>query len=190
MKYTRVPEDAFKHLQMNAGILADGFNPATGEVENLLGATTGGISFASNPSFSDFGADMDNVPKNTMELMQLEGYDPAASGTFLTVSAASIKSLVGAAKIDEQNAAHIVPRNKLETTDFTDIWMIGDYSDKNTGDAAGFLAIHLKNALNTSGFSIKTVDKNKGQMAFDYHAHYSLASQDEVPFEIYCKEGN
>ena len=58
-KYTRVPADAFEKLQLNAGILVDEFNPETGEFGNILGATTGGINFTTNPSYTDFGEDVD-----------------------------------------------------------------------------------------------------------------------------------
>lgn len=188
-KFTKIPEDAFEKLQMNAGILVDGFTPSTGVIGNLLGATTGGISFASNPTYTDFGEDMDNCPNNMMELKKLEGFDPTMSGTFLTCTPAVIKGLVGAADIATGDNTKVVPRHELLTTDFDDLWWIGDYSDKNTGENAGFLAIHLINALNTSGFNIQSTKNGKGQMSFEYHGHYSMSDQETVPFEIYCKAG-
>lgn len=189
MKYTQIPNDTFEKLQLNAGILVDDFTPATGTIGNLLGATTGGITFASNPEYEDFGEDVDNCPKNTMELKRITGYDPQMSGTFLTVNADTVKRLAAAADIDSIDETKIVPRMELAEEDFTELWWIGDYSDVNTGDGAGFLAIHLTNALNTSGFQITTTDKAKGQMAFEFHGHYSISAPDDVPFEIYCQAG-
>lgn len=188
-KFTKIPEDTFSKLQLNAGILVDEFTPSTGTIGNIMGATTGGITFNSNPTFSDYGEDIDNCPNKTMELMRLDGYDPTMSGTFLTVSAAAIKSLIGTADIDSSDETHIVPRDHLLTTDFKDVWWIGDYSDVNDGTDAGFLAVHLMNALNTAGIQITSSKNAKGQMAFEYHGHCSIDSQDEVPFEIYCKAG-
>ena len=43
------------------------------------------------------------------------------------------------------------------------------------------------NALNTAGFQIQSTKNEKGQLAFEYHGHYSIAAQDTVPFEIYVK---
>ena len=189
MKFTKIPEDTFEQLQLNAGILVDGFDPSTGVIGNLLGATTGGINFTTNPSFSDFGEDVDNCPNKMLELQHLDGYDPSMSGTFLTITPSSIASLVGAADIDGTDSTKIVPRQVLEAGDFTDLWWIGDYSNINTGTSAGFLAIHLINALNTSGFQMQSTKNGKGQMSFEYHGHYSIDDQDTVPFEIYCKEG-
>lgn len=188
-KYTRVPEDTFEKLQLNAGILVDSFTPSTGVIGNILGATTGGINFASNPEYTDFGEDIDNVPNNMMELKHLNSFDPTMSGTFLTCSPSLAKSLIGSADIDLEDTSKVVPRSVLLTEDFDDVWWIGDYSDVNTGDDAGFLAIHLLNALNTAGFQIQSTKDEKGQLAFEYHGHYSIEDQDTVPFEVYVKAG-
>lgn len=189
-KFTRVPEDTFEKLQLNAGIMVDDFTPATGTIGNILGATTGGINFASNPDYTDFGEDVDNVPNNMKELKHLNGYDPTMSGTFLTCSPELAKSLNGHADIDVTDATRVIPRAELLNTDFEDVWWIGDYSDVNTGNNAGFIAIHLMNALNTAGFQIQSTKNEKGQLAFEYHGHYSIEEQDIVPFEIYVKEGS
>ena len=45
MKYTKIPSDTFKKIQLNAGVIVKSFNPATGVAGDLLGATTGGIDF-------------------------------------------------------------------------------------------------------------------------------------------------
>lgn len=189
MKFTQIPNDTFEKLQLNAGILVDEFTPATGVIGNLLGATTGGVSFASNPSYTDFGEDVDNCPNNTKELKHLDGFDPQMAGTFLTCTPSVLKSLVGPADISASDATRVIPRNQLLASDFEELWWIGDYSDVNTGANAGFLAIHLMNALNQAGFQITSAKNAKGQMAFEYHGHYSVADQDTVPFEIYCKAG-
>lgn len=189
MKYTQIPANTFKELQMNAGIITDGFTPATGQIGNIIGATTGGIAFADNMSFTDLGEDIDNCPKNMLELKQLESHEVTLSGTFVTVSASLAKSLAAVADTDSEDATHIVPRNDVLKGDFKDIWFIGDYSDVNTGDNAGFLAIHVMNALNTGGFQIQSSDKAKGQFAFTYTGHYSMEAQDTVPYEIYVKAG-
>ena len=195
MKFTKLPPDTFQKLVLNAGILVDSFTPATGVIGNLMGATTGGISFNSNPTYTDFGDDVDNCPNNTMELKRIDQFDPAMSGTFLTLTAAVVKDLIGAADIAVGDTTHVVPRDHLIEDDFKEVWWIGDYSDINndggTGStqSAGFLAIHLMNSLNTGGFQITSSKNAKGQMAFDFHGHYSLENIEEVPFEVYCKAG-
>lgn len=189
MKFTQVKTDAFQNLQMNAGIICDSFTPSTGTIGNILGATTGGFTFNSNPTYLDFGEDVDNCPPNTWQLKRVSYYDPVISGTFLTISAENAKKLTGGADIPSNDVTHVVPRGSLESTDFSDVWVIGDYSDKNTGQNAGFLAVHLKKVLNTAGIQWTSTKDGKGQFAFEFHGHYDLQNVDDVPFEIYCKAG-
>lgn len=189
MKYTQVRADAFQTLQMNAGIIVDSFNPATGVIGNILGSTTGGFAFASNPTYQDFGEDVDNVPPNTWQLKKILYFDPSVSGTFLTVTASHARSLTGAADVDSDDSTHVIPRNSLKSSDFADVWVIGDYSDVNTGAEAGYMAVHLMNVLNTAGVQWQSNKDGKGQFSFEYHGHYDLADIDTVPFEIYCKSG-
>lgn len=194
MKFTRIPESAFKELVLNAGYLATNFNIETEEEpteEELLGATTGGINFTAVPSFTDFGEDIDNCPKNMKELKQIESWEVKLSGTYVSGSAANVKSMLGAADVTTTSSktSKITPRNDLKDSDFTDLWLLCDYSDKHGTTNGGFCAIHMLNTLSTGGFSLQTGDKEKGQMSFEYTAHYSITAQDTVPCEVYIKAG-
>lgn len=192
MKYTKVPENIFKEIQLNAGVLLNSFTPSTGAVTNtnILGATSGGIKFEATPSFKDFGEDIDNCPKNTKELKKLEDWEVKMSGSFVTVNAASAKSMVGAAdSTTTGGVAKITPRRDLLNGDFADVWLVGDYSDKNGDTNGGFIAIHLLNSLSTGGFVMTTTDKEKGKFDFEFTGHYSINAPDTVPFEVYVKAG-
>ena len=193
MKFSQIPSTTFRNLQLNAGMLLDNFDPATGSIPagtHLLGATSGGINFTATPSFTDFGEDVDNCPKNTKELMRLDNYDVNMSGNFVSADAATVKMLNALGDSSETGGVtKIVPRNELAQADFKTVWWVGDYSDVNTGDSAGFMAIKLMNALNTGGFAIQSGDKAKGQFAFTFKGHFSVDAQDTVPYEIYIKEG-
>lgn len=189
MKYTQIPENTFKTMQMNAGIITTTFEPSTGTIGDIVGATSGGVQFQDAPKYSDMGDDIDNCPKNTKELKRIDSRTITMGGTFVSVSANLAKNLISTADIDSKDATHIIPRDDLLDTDFKDLWFVGDYSDVNTGDSAGFLAIHIKNALNTDGFQIQSSDKAKGQFAFTYTAHYSMKDETEVPYEVYIKAG-
>ena len=188
MKYTKIPETTFQNLQLNAGVLLSAFNPESATVanESIIGATTGGVNFTATPTFSDYGEDIDNCPKNMKELKKLDAWEISLSGTYVTVDANAVKSLVGAA---DATGNKITPRNDLKLTDFTDVWWVGDYSDKNGETNGGFVAIHMMNALSTGGFAIQSSDNGKGNFAFTYTAHYSMDAQDTVPFEVYVKAG-
>ena len=188
MKYTKIPETTFKNLQLNAGVLLSAFNPTSATVadESIIGATTGGVNFTATPTFSDYGEDIDNCPKNMKELKKLDSWEISLSGTYVTVDANAVKALVGAADVSGNK---ITPRNDLKLTDFTDVWWVGDYSDQNGETNGGFVAIHMMNALSTGGFAIQSSDNGKGNFAFTYTAHYSISAPDTVPFEVYVKAG-
>ena len=189
MKFTQIPTTAMEEMQLNAGVLLSNFTPSTAEVSGIIGATTGGIKFSATPTYSDFGEDIDNCPKNMMELKRQESVEVKISSTFVTVTTAVAKKLMAAADIDTSDQTKIKPRNDLKTEDFADIWWVGDYSDKNGTTNGGFVAIHVMNALNTGGFQLQTGDKSKGQFPFEFTGHYSMDAQDVVPYEVYIKAG-
>lgn len=195
-KFTQIPIDTFKKLQLGAGLLASKFNPATGELTaaNIIGATSGGVSFEATPSFSDFGEDIDNCPKNTKELKKLDSWDAKMSGSFVTMDTTAAVSVIGAAAVASDDPTKVVPRNSVNDTDFKDIWWIGDYSDVNDDSSstgkAGFIAIRLISALSTGGFKLQSGDKAKGAFEFEYTGHYSIEHIDTVPFELYIKAGS
>lgn len=189
MKFTKIPENTFKNIQLNAGVLAKSFTPAGGEITDILGATSGGVEFEAIPSFKDYGEDIDNCPKNTKELKRLDSWVVKMSGTFITVTADLGKKLIAAADVDAEDTTHIVPRNDIAQSDFEDIWWVGDYSDENGEKSGGYCAIHMMNGLSTGGFKLKSDDRNKGKFDFEFTGHYSLSEQDKVPFDVYIKAG-
>ena len=188
MKYTKIPETTFQQLQLNAGVLLSNFDPTNGTLSDtaIMGATSGGVNFKATPTYSDWGADIDNCPTNVKELKKLDSWDVSMSGTFMTVTAASARQLVGSADVSGEK---ITPRNDIAEGDFQDIWWVGDYSDKNGDTGGGFVAIHMLNGLSTGGFSLQSSNDGKGQFAFTFTGHYSIKAQDTVPFEVYVKTG-
>ena len=70
----------------------------------------------------------------------------------------------------------------LSQDDFTDIWWVGDRAD------GGFVAIQLKNALSTGGFSLQTTKNGKGQVSVEITGHVSIDAQKEVPMVFYSVE--
>lgn len=192
MRYTKISPNTFAELQLNAGVLLSNFDPTTGAFDidtDILGATTGGMTINCTPTYSDFGEDIDNCPKNMMELKQLDNWECTIGGTFLNVSTNVVKLALGAADIDKTNANKITPRRDVTEDDFTDVWWVGDYSDKNGETKGGYIAVHLMNALSTGGFSLRSGDKAKGQFDVTFTGHVSMDAQDVVPMEFYIVAG-
>ena len=191
MKFRKIPEATFKNIVLNAGVLLSSFTPATPTVDdaNILGATTGGINFTATPSFTDFGEDIDNCPKNMKELKKLDSWEVKLTGTFITSNTSLIALLMGAGDVGTSDTTKVTPRVDVASADFKDLWFVCDYSDKNGENNGGFCAIKIINALSTGGFSMQSADKGKAQFSFEFTGHVSMSAQTVVPFEVYLKEG-
>ena len=188
MKFTRIPADAFRRMVLNAAVIASDFDTATGTLDDadIIGATTGGISFTAAPVYADLGEKVDNCPKNMKELKKLVSWEAKAAGTFVTADTSAAKRLTGAADV---SGSRITPRTSLTDADFSDIWIVGDYSEYNGAQNGGWAAVRLKNALSTAGFSLETTDGDRAKFAFEFTAHGSVSAQDEAPFEIWLTPG-
>ena len=191
MKFRKIPESTFKNIVLNAGVLLSSFTPATPTIEdtNILGATTGGINFTATPSFTDFGEDIDNCPKNMKELKKLDSWEVKLTGTFITSNTSLIALLMGAGDVGTSDTTKVTPRVDVASADFKDLWFVCDYSDKNGENNGGYCAIKIINALSTGGFSMQSADKGKAQFSFEFTGHVSMNAQTVVPFEVYLKEG-
>jgi len=90
MKFTQIPVNTFKEIQLNAGVLLSEFTPSTATLSasNIIGATSGGVNFAATPEFTDFAEDIDNAPKNMKEFKKLDNWTVTMSGTFVSVTPA------------------------------------------------------------------------------------------------------
>lgn len=183
-RFTVIPENTFNALQLDAGVLLKRFNPANPTIadEDIICATTGGINPVCKPTFSDFGEDVDNVPNNMMEFKHLDGWECSIATTSLGTSPELIKMALGCADIDSTDTSKIVPRMDLKQSDFASIWWVGDRAD------GGFVAIQLKNALATEGFSLQTTKNGKGQIAITIMGHVSINAQKEVPMVFYSAD--
>lgn len=61
-KFTKIPQDTFAELQMDAGVLLKNFdpeNPVEPSDADIICATTGGINPSCVPTYSDLGEDVD-----------------------------------------------------------------------------------------------------------------------------------
>lgn len=182
-KFTKVSQDTFDELQLEAGVVLTTFDPSTPTTPadaNILCATTGGVTITCKPTFTDFAEDVDNVPNNTMDFKHIDGYDCSLAFSSVKFNAANVAMAVGASDTTTATGyKKVLPRNSLKSTDFTDLWWVGDKAD------GGAVAVKLLNALSTEGVSITTTKKGKGNMAMTISGHFSLAAQDTVPMEFY-----
>ena len=185
MSFKKIKPTTLEELTMNVFMLVSTFDPETFDFDTgiagstIIASTTGGVTFADTPEFTDFGEDIDNCPKNTMQLKRKEDGEVKLSGNLVTVNAAIVKMLIGAATITGNK---ITPKTDLSTSDFTTLWGLADYGN------GGLIAIKMKRVLNTSGFSVSTTDKNKAQFAFEFTCHKTIENLSDAPYEIYILE--
>lgn len=188
--YTKVAEDAFDALQLDAGVLLSSFDPANPYTapssEDIIATTTGGINPTCTPTYSDFGEDVDNVPNNMMEFKHLDGWDCAMAFTSIKFNAANVAWSLGASESTTVAAGSntagytkIVPRRNVQLTDFKDLWWVGDKAN------GGAFAVKLLNALSTGGLNIQSSKNGKGTNQMTITGHVSIAHQDTMPMEFY-----
>jgi hypothetical protein len=170
---------------VDAGILLSTFDPASPSVQDadIICATTGGINPTCEPEFSDWGEDIDNCPNNMMELKHLDSWNCALEFTPVTVNEETTKLSIGAYDVDTSTGkVTLRAPGLLKSTDFQDVWWVGDKSD------GGFAAIKLKNALSTGGYNLQTNKNGKGELSITLTGHVSINAQDEMPMEFYIGE--
>ena len=192
MKFSQLPINTIEKVQINAGIIVDEFDPTTGVIGTVLAATGGGSEFDPHPTITDWGEGIDNMPAGTWQMAQIDHFEPHLTSTFMTMQPSLARMIQAGATME---SGHIIPSHVLDAANFDDIWLLGDYSAVNTDGGtgstqkAGFIALHLKHAMNVLGFRWKTNDKNKGEFAVDFRAFYDLEDLDDVPFELYVVMG-
>lgn len=185
-RFTTVKLDAFKQIQLEAGVIMKNFNPANPVLNraDILFVTTGGITVTCKPNFIDYYDDVDNMPSNTKQGKQVDYYDCSISTTVLDVSPDGVKTTLAAADIDSNDQTRITPRGELKLSDFQDLWWVGDKAD------GGFAAVQLLNALSTDGFSLKSTKKGKGNTAITLTGHYDENATDTIPMIFYVVDGD
>lgn len=183
MAFKKIKPTTMNELTMNVFMLLVDFDPdsfslASGVIDGskIIASTTGGVTFTDKPEYIDFGGDIDNCPKNTMELKVKKDGEAKVSGNLVTVNSTLFKMLIGAADVTGNK---ITPRTDLSMLDFTTLWGIADYGK------GGLIAIKMKRVLNTSGLSITTTDDSKGQFAFEFTCHKTLYDLEDPPYEVY-----
>lgn len=186
MSFKKISPNTLNELTLNVFMLVSTFNPETFDAtqgivgSTIIASTTGGVTFKDTPTYTDFGEDIDNCPKNCMELKHKEDGTVELSGNFVTLNKDMVAQLMGAADVSSNKVS---ARTDLKSSDFiNELWGLADYGN------GGLIAIKMKRVLNTSGFSMQTTDKAKGQFAFTFTCHKSINSPADPPYEVYIME--
>lgn len=182
-RFVNIPQSAFKAFGIDAGFLLKQFNPDAPAIApaDIITLTTGGINAVCQPTFEDFGSDVDGVPNDLMELKQITGWLCTLTVSALTLNEAFIKYSLGAADTDSQTGA-INPRSEVQLSDFGGVWFVG----RKVG--GGYVAINVDNALSTAGFTLQTTKNGKSTIAVTITGHVSATNMNKVPMTFYTSD--
>lgn len=190
-----IRSDAFKNLQLNAGIFlvdfdysgitdADALKAAIDSAieagTSILGVTRGGGSFTVTKEARTPEVDGVRYPFKGQDF--IDSVDAYLSGTLLEVYPANFKRLLGSG---ESSTSDLVTTITMHTevnpdTDYIDsLCWVGDIADGR------LVLIELDNAFNTADFSLTFSDKGEGTMPFEFHARQEdVLDYDNAPFRI------
>ena len=198
---TPLRNETFKSLQLNAGMalvnfdmseyddadeLKTALSAAITAGTGLLGATRGGGTFTITREIRQVEADGTRYRFVGSEIV--DSVDAYLSTTLIEITPAHLKDVLGNVDITDSQSGlkHTLKlRTAFEDDDYLQnvVW-VGDTSE-------GFVAIDLKNALNTADFTFTFADKNEGTVNVEYHAHQGdVSDYDEVPVEIVFFDAN
>ena len=187
--FAQLPEELYKHLTVTSGVILGDFDPF-GEIDretvksNILFATDGGVNPVFTFTYKDMGEGIDNCPTGTKELARVDNVSAVMSGTAKTITKATFPTFLAHADVEDGEIAEITPRKIIKMTDFKSYWHVCPYG------IDGFIAIHLKDALNTGGFNWQTANNDNGSFPFTFTGFSSLENPDEIPFKVYVKESS
>ena len=174
-----VSENTFKNLQLGEGaFLKSAYIGTETKAEldaKILSATRGGATISITPVYRT--RTIDGVPANTAEAKADDSVGVSASFTALEITPELLKRALGGADYDDATNK-LKLRQKLTTTDFADLYWVGDVSDGSR------VQITFKKAFNENGLQLRTQQFNEGELTMNFSGNYSVADLDTPPVEI------
>lgn len=167
-----------QNLQLGAGaILKSAYVGASSlSASNILSATNGGMTFSAVPTYFTPTVDgiFDNVKGAGRTITNW-----AVTLTFTAVEADAEVLLRALGCADQDGTTGVITgRHTIKATDYADLYAIAEKGD------GSIIQITIKNALNTNGLSLQTVNNGNGGISFTISGNYDIAALDTPPFEI------
>lgn len=185
----QIPEQAYNELTLGPGVIASDFNPYTGVLNqpDIL-AYAEDVSFSAEPIVSEMRNAADNLPKNVLDLMRLDGWNAALKGRFISVNPPLMNIMLMGSSQSSGQVSKIAP-GRSGAVSSKDLWFICDYSCVFGGAEGGFFAVKLKNTFSSGG--IRLGSKDSGLMGFDFcFTVGQLLTDGNACFEVYIKNPN
>lgn len=159
----------------------DTFDTAVTEGK-LLGASRGGGEFTAVPEIRKI--EIDGVSGSAKGLSVIDSWEVKLTANILEVTKETLaKALTSSTTDDSTNLKYDVIRanNHIDLTDYIDnVTYVGKISGSDEP-----VIIQIYNAINTSGLTLTTEDKNEAVIAMEFEGHYASDDLDSPPFAIF-----
>ena len=166
------------NLQLGAGaILKEKYVTGTTlTASKILSATNGGMTFTAVPEFFTPTVDgmFDNIKGAGKAITR---WVVTLTFTAVEASAEILLKALGCADLNSSTGV-ITGRSTISASDYADLYAIAEKGDGT------IIQITLKNAMNTSGLSLQTVNNGNGGISFTISANYDINDLETPPFEI------
>lgn len=186
--YSGYTQETAENLLLDAGaffinfdVEADTFETAV-TAGKLLGATRGGGQFSAVPGIRNI--EIDGVKGAAKGLTVIDSWEVKMTANVLEVTKEGLSKALTSSEVDSstnENYNIIKAKNYIDLTDYIDnITFVGKLSGADEP-----VIIQIYNALNTTGLTLQTQDKNEAVIAMEFQGHYDAEDLDNPPFAIY-----
>lgn len=148
----------------------------------LLGASRGGGEFTATPEIRKI--EIDGVHGSAKGLTVIDSWEVKMTANILEITKETLAKALTSSTVDSlTNEEYDIIRanNDIDIASYVDnITFVGTKSG-----SAEPLIIQIYNAINTSGLTLTTEDKNEAVIAMEFEGHYDSDDLDNPPFAIY-----
>lgn len=186
--YTKLQLDAgifIKNFAYNtyatADALAAAIQTAISSGTGLLGATSGGGTFAVTPTYREI--DLDGKRNAFVGSRILDGVEVKLTTTLAEITPDNFVVAMGLGEASTDTTGKITTvkfHNQVKDTDYIDsLCWIGDMSDGR------LVLINITKALNLAGATMTFTDKGEGKIPVEFTAHQTgITTATYAPFEV------
>lgn len=177
-----------KHYQLDAGAFLKNYDVTkdtweSAKATKLIGATSGGGSFAATPTIRRI--EVDGVKGAVKGGETIDEWVVTLTANVKEITAETFKMSLAAADTSEATApanyTQITARGEIKMEDYMDnVTWVGRLSGSNDP-----VIIVVKGALCTNGLTITFADKTEGVIPVTVTGHYDPADLETPPFDIF-----
>ena len=186
--YSGYTDKTAENLLLDAGAFFVNFDMETDDFDSavtadkLLGATRGGGQFSAVPEIRSL--EVDGVKGKAKGLQFIDSWEVKMTASLLEVTKEGLAKALVATTIDTATNLEydIIKANSVIA--LTDYIENITYVGKKSGSTEPVI-IQIYNALNTTGLTLQTKDKDEALIALEFVGHYAADELETPPFAIY-----